>query len=214
MRCTADRGSPAMSLLEIEDTGIAGLRLIHTRRHLDERGWFSRTYCSAELASAGIACPPVQENCSRSRRRTIRGLHVRADLSEAKFVRVTRGALFDVVVDLRPASPTYLGWRSFALRDSVPVHLLVPPGCAHGFQVTSAWADVHYAVDAYYRPDLDVTMAWNDPELAIPWPLPRPVLSDRDLSAPTLADLRPRLAEWFAGYRPDAATTPTEERRR
>ncbi len=200
-----------MSLLEVEEADVPGLLLIRTQRHRDDRGWFSRTYCAAEYASAGIEHRLVQENQSRSRRRTIRGLHVRADLTEAKFVRVTRGAAFDVVVDLRPASPTYLAWRSFVLRDDEPLHLRIPPGCAHGFQALSAWVDVYYGVDVAYDPSLDVTLAWNDPDLALPWPLADPVLSDRDRAAPALATLRPRLAEWFGAYRPGLRNAPQTE---
>jgi dTDP-4-dehydrorhamnose 3,5-epimerase len=197
-----------VSLIEVSETDIPGLMVLRTWRQRDERGWFSRTYCAAELATVGFVHPPVQENQSVSRRGTVRGLHVRAELREAKFVRVTRGRLFDVVVDLRPASPTFLEWRSFVLTNTDSEHLLVPPGCAHGFQALSAWVDVHYAVDAPYAPDLDVTVAWNDPLLAIPWPLSNPVLSSRDRSAPLVDEVRHRLPEWFGAYRPDERTPP------
>ena len=102
----------------------------------------------------------------------IRGLHVRRGDGEAKLVRCSYGAIFDVVVDLRPASPTYRNWESFELRDDEQVTLYVPAGCAHGFQALSDPADVSYQIDRAHDPSEDVSIAFDDPELAIPWPLP------------------------------------------
>ncbi|GHE01647.1 dTDP-4-dehydrorhamnose 3,5-epimerase [Streptomyces alanosinicus] len=183
-------------------TDIDGLLLITPRPRRDDRGWFSRTYCAVDYAALGLDHPLVQENQSRSRRGVIRGLHVRADLDEAKFVRVVRGSLFDVVVDLRPRSRTFLQVRTFELNDEDPRHLRVPPGCAHGFQALSAEVDVLYGVDVPYNPVKDVTLAWNDPLLGIRWPLPGPILSERDREAPSVSALRPRFDDWFGGYGP------------
>jgi dTDP-4-dehydrorhamnose 3,5-epimerase len=133
----------------------------------------------------------------------VRGLHVRRTLAEAKLVRCARGRVYDVVVDLRPWSPTYRRWESFVLDDVEHRHVFIPPGCAHGFQALTELADVCYHHDAVYDPDVSVAVAWDDPELAIPWPLPNPVLSDADRSAPTLAAVEQELPTWFG-------TTATE----
>jgi dTDP-4-dehydrorhamnose 3,5-epimerase len=162
-----------------------------------------RSYAVAEFAAAGIDhAALIEENHSRSHRGVLRGLHTRSELREAKLVRVAHGRVFDVVVDLRPDSPTFLRWRSFVLDDEEHLQVRIPAGCAHGFQVLSDEADVCYKVDAAYDPDHDVTVAWNDPDIGVAWPLPEPILSDRDRQAPTLAELRGQLAGWFGA--PDA----------
>jgi dTDP-4-dehydrorhamnose 3,5-epimerase len=129
----------------------------------------------------------VQDSLSRSVRGVVRGLHVRRGPGEAKLVRYSYGAIFDVVVDLRPASPTYGNWESFELRDDEQVTLYVPAGCAHGFQALTDPADVTYRIDRAHDPCEDVSIAFDDPELAIPWPLPVTIRSQRDQHAPPLA---------------------------
>ena len=187
-----------MSQFMITETSIPGLLTIRPRPIADERGWFMRSFSAAEYAAAGIdQAALVQENHSRSRRGVLRGLHTRGELREAKLIRAVRGEIFDVVVDLRPGSPTFLQWRSFILDDAAHLQLRIPAGCAHGFQALSDFADVCYKVDAAYDPALDVTIAWDDPELAIEWPLREPVLSDRDRLAPPLSAVREHLGEWF-----------------
>jgi dTDP-4-dehydrorhamnose 3,5-epimerase len=114
-------------------------------------------------------------------------LHVRRGNGEAKLVRCSSGAIFDVIVDLRPASPTYHNWESFELRDDEQVTLYVPAGCAHGFQALTQPADVSYQIDRVHDPSEDVSIAFDDPELAIPWPLSVTVRSQRDRQAPPLA---------------------------
>lgn len=133
----------------------------------------------------------------RSRRGVVRGLHMRSELSEAKLVRCSRGKVFDVVVDLRPWSPTFLRWESFDLDDERHLQVYIPPGCAHGMQALSEVTDVSYRVDASYDPQLEAALAWNDPEIAIDWPLEDSTMSERDQAAPTLEQIRPRLAEWY-----------------
>lgn len=188
--------------MQIHDTSLHGVRLVQPRPIPDERGWFMRVFSADEHARAGIDHTTlVQENQSRSRRGTIRGLHMRSELSEAKLVRCARGEIFDVVVDLRPWSPTFLRWESFDLDDERHLQVLIPPGCAHGFQVLSDLADVCYRVDAFYDPDLDVALAWDDPELTIPWPLADPVVSERDRKASGLSDIRPMLESWYGPAR-------------
>jgi dTDP-4-dehydrorhamnose 3,5-epimerase len=187
-----------MSQFIIAETSIPGLLTIRPRPICDERGWFMRSFSAPQYAAAGIdQAALVQENHSRSRRGVLRGLHTRAELREAKLVRVARGEVFDVVVDLRPASPTFLQWRSFILDDATHLQVRIPAGCAHGFQALSEVADVCYKVDAPYDPALDVTIAWNDPCLAIEWPLSDPLLSERDRLAPPLSAVREHLGEWF-----------------
>ena len=140
------------------------------------------------MRAAGIdPCAFVQHNLSRSKRAVIRGLHVRRGRGEAKLVRCSYGAVFDVVVDLRPTSPTFRNWESFDLSDDGQVSLYVPAGCAHGFQAITEIADLSFRIDRAHDPDEDVSIAFDDPELAIGWPLPVTAMSDRDRQAPPLA---------------------------
>jgi dTDP-4-dehydrorhamnose 3,5-epimerase len=189
--------------MQIHETSLHGVKLIETESVSDERGWFLRVFSADTYAEAGIDHTRlVQENQSRSRRRTIRGLHTRSTLSEAKLVRCASGQIFDVAVDLRPWSPTFARWERFTLDDRKHLQVYIPPGCAHGFQAMSEVADVCYRVDAYYDPALDVAVAWNDPQIGISWPLPDPILSQRDRSAPSLDEIRHRLPDWFGDTAP------------
>ena len=155
---------------------------------MDERGFFSRTFDRDIVRSAGIdPAAFAQDSLSRSRRGVVRGMHVRKGVGEAKLVRCSYGAIFDVIVDLRPASPTFRNWESFELRDDEQVSLYVPAGCAHGFQALTDPADVSYRIDRPHDPSEDVSIAFDDPGLAIPWPLPVSVMSGRDQEAPSLA---------------------------
>ena len=141
--------------------------------HVDQRGFFSRTFDAEVVRAAGIDPDGfAQDSLSRSARGVVRGLHVRRGRGEAKLVRCSYGAIYDVIVDLRPASPTYRNWQSFELRDEEQVSLYVPAGCAHGFQALTDPADVSYRIDRPHDPAEDVSIAFDDPELAIPWPLP------------------------------------------
>jgi len=189
--------------MDIHETSLHGVKLIEPTPIPDERGWFLRVFTADAYAQAGIDHTRfVQENQSRSRRGTVRGLHTRSQLSEAKLVRCARGEVFDVVVDLRPWSPTFLRWERFILDDDRHHQVFIPPGCAHGFQAVSDPADVCYRVDAYYDPALDVALAWDDPDLGVPWPLPDPILSERDQGAPSLKEILPRLTDWFGDSPP------------
>jgi dTDP-4-dehydrorhamnose 3,5-epimerase len=171
-------------------TRIAGALLFRPVPHVDERGFFSRTSDAAVLRSAGIdPCAFVQDSISRSARGVLRGLHLRSGPGEAKLVRCSYGAVFDVILDMRPGSPTYRNWESFELRGDEQVSLYVPAGCAHGFQALTEPADVSYRIDREHDPSQDMAIAHDDPELAIPWPLPVTGISQRDLSAPSLARL-------------------------
>jgi dTDP-4-dehydrorhamnose 3,5-epimerase len=163
--------------------------------HVDERGFFSRTFDAEVMLAAGIEPAAfVQDSLSRSARGVVRGLHVRRGKGEAKLVRCSYGAVFDVVVDLRPASPTQGNWESFELRDYEQISLYVPAGCAHGFQALTDPADVSYRIDRAHDPAEDVSIAFDDPELAIPWPLAVATMSQRDRAAPPLAAAMKMLA--------------------
>ena len=173
---------------------IDGALLFRPQPHVDERGFFSRTFDAEVVRAAGLdPAGFVQDSLSRSARGVIRGLHLRRGNGEAKLVRCSSGAVFDVVVDLRAGSPTYGRWERFELRDDEQLSLYVPAGCAHGFQALTGPADVAYRIDRPHDPAEDVTIAFDDPELAIPWPLPPTLLSARDQAAPSLAAVRDML---------------------
>jgi dTDP-4-dehydrorhamnose 3,5-epimerase len=167
---------------------IAGAVLFKPTPYVDERGFFCRTFDAEVMRAAGIdPCAFVQDSLSRSARGVVRGLHLRRGRGEAKLIRCSYGAIFDVIVDLRPTSPTYRNWESFDLSDDQQVSLYVPAGCAHGFQATTEIADMDYSIDRAHDPAEDVSIAFDDPELAIPWPLPVTAMSQRDRHAPPLA---------------------------
>lgn len=175
---------------------IAGVLLFKPAPHVDDRGFFSRTFDADVARAAGIE-PGwfVQDSISRSARGVVRGLHIRRGRGEAKLVRCSYGAIFDVVVDLRPGSESYLHWESFELDDRSQTSLFIPAGCAHGFQACTDPADVSYRIDRPHDPSEDVSIAFDDPDLAIPWPLPVSVISRRDrLALPLAALARPEIA--------------------
>lgn len=188
----------------ITPTSLHGVLRIRPDPVADERGFFVRTMSADVLMAAGMQPGLfVQENQSRSRKRTLRGLHGRRHLSEAKLVRCARGAVFEVVVDVRPWSPTFLCWESFTLDDIEHVQVFVPAGCVHGFQALTGEVDICYKHDARYAPELEIAIAHDDPELAIPWPLENPVLSQRDRAAPSLAETKGLLSQWYGDIPPE-----------
>jgi dTDP-4-dehydrorhamnose 3,5-epimerase len=167
---------------------IAGSYLFKPTPHADERGFFCRTFEPTVVQAVGIDPNKfVQDSISRSRKGVVRGLHLRAGSGEAKLVRCSYGAIFDVVVDLRRSSPTYRNQEVFELSGETQVTIYVPAGCAHGFQALTEPADVSYRIDRRHEPSEDVTIAFDDPELDIPWPLPVTLMSARDREAPSLA---------------------------
>jgi dTDP-4-dehydrorhamnose 3,5-epimerase len=174
---------------------IAGALLFRPQPHVDERGFFSRTF-DADIARAAGIDPAgfAQDSLSRSARGVVRGMHIRRGRGEAKLVRCSYGAVFDVIVDLRPGSATYGNLESFELRGDEQVSLYVPAGCAHGFQALTEPADVAYRIDRPHDPSEDLSIAFDDPELAIPWPLPVTSMSARDKKAPSLAEANAMLA--------------------
>jgi dTDP-4-dehydrorhamnose 3,5-epimerase len=176
---------------------ISGPVLIQPSIFSDERGFFVETYRRQWHAQAGIPAVYefIQDNHSRSGKGVVRGMHFHVGAGVAKLVRCARGRIFDVLVDLRRGSPSYGEWEGFELDDESMRILYVPVGFAHGFCVLSDVADVIYKQTAYYDPALERGIAWNDPDVAIRWPLPEAELlvSARDSAAPLLRELAPEL---------------------
>jgi dTDP-4-dehydrorhamnose 3,5-epimerase len=157
--------------------------------HRDERGAFSESWNDARYRDAGIPGPFVQDNLVRSVRAVLRGLHFQNPAAQGKLVCAVRGSVFDVAVDIRVGSPTFGKAAAVTLDDVSRRQLWVPRGFAHGYCVLSGEADVLYKVDAPYRREHEGVVAWNDPDLAIAWPVAAPVLNARDGSAPRLRDI-------------------------
>ncbi len=175
-------------------TAIEGAYLFEPTPHADERGFFCRTFDADVIRSVGLdPAAFVQDSVSRSVHGVVRGMHLRSGAGEAKLVRCSYGRIFDVVVDLRPDSPTYLGHGFFELSGETQQTLYIPAGCAHGFQALTGTADTSYKIDRPHDPAEDVTIAFDDPELAIPWPLPAVSMSQRDREAPSLAQVLKQL---------------------
>jgi dTDP-4-dehydrorhamnose 3,5-epimerase len=179
-------------MLEIRRLALEGLLEIRPRRFADDRGFFSETWNEAAWRQAGITLAFVQDNHSLSKARgTLRGLHFQAPpAAQAKLVRVARGSAFDVAVDLRPQSPTYRQWAAVTLSAAEWNQLLIPEGFAHGFLTLEPDTEVQYKASAAYSPSHDRAIRFDDPAIAIDWPLPAAelILSDRDRAAPLLAN--------------------------
>jgi dTDP-4-dehydrorhamnose 3,5-epimerase len=180
---------------------LDGLVIIEPSVHPDERGFFCETYRREWHAEAGIPAEQqfVQDNHSRSTRGVLRGMHFHIGDGVGKLVRCARGSILDVVVDLRRGSPTYGQWEGVELDEESMRELYVPIGFAHGFCVLSDVADVLYKQSAYYDPSVERGIAWNDPDVAIEWPLPvgQLVVSERDAVAPRLREVADELPfEW------------------
>jgi len=169
-------------------TRLEGPLLLKPQVHGDARGFFVETYRRSAYAEAGIDIEFVQDNHSRSRRGIVRGMHFQP--GQAKLVRCARGAILDVLVDIRPGSPTFGEWEAYELSDTDGAQLYCPDGFAHGFCVTSEDADVVYKVSTYYDPGTESGFRYDDPDVGIEWPEIELTPSKRDAEAPTLADLR------------------------
>jgi dTDP-4-dehydrorhamnose 3,5-epimerase len=170
---------------------IDGVFVIDPRRFDDERGYFLETFHDERYLDHGVADVFVQDNHSRSVARVLRGLHFRRRHPQAQLVTVIRGRIFDVVVDLRAASPTFGGWFGVELSDTGPRQLYMTAGLAHGFCVLSEWADVHYKASRRYDPADAAGVRWDDPDIGIAWPLASPIVTRRDAEYPRLRDLPP-----------------------
>jgi len=178
------------------ETAIPGIILIEPTVHRDDRGFFLESYRESEYRDGGIRARFVQDNHSSSVKDTLRGLHGQNPNPQGKLVRVTEGAIFDVCVDVRRGSPTY--GKHFATRLSADNfhQLYIPPGVLHGFLVTSDVAQVIYKCTDFYRPEADFSVAWNDPEFGIAWPIESPILSEKDRCAPRLEDVESQLIDY------------------
>ena len=179
--------------MKYHQTPLAGAFVIETERIQDDRGYFARTFDQLEFEERGLNPRVTQCSVSQNGRRgTLRGLHFQKEpAEEAKLVRCSRGAIFDVVVDLRTDSSTFGRWFAETLSALNGWMLYVPEGCAHGFQSLSDDVEVAYQMSIAYRPELSVGIRWNDPRLGIAWPLSDPILSDRDRALPLLEELFP-----------------------
>ena len=170
---------------EFQSLSIPDVKLITPQAFPDARGSFMESYKESLFAEQGISGPFRQDNQSSSRKSVLRGLHYqKAPYAQAKLVQVLSGVIFDVVVDLRTGSPTRGQWIGVTLTAAVTQLLYVPEGFAHGFLVLSDKADVLYKTSSEYRPEAESGIAWNDPGLAIAWPLTNPVLSPKDAALP------------------------------
>jgi dTDP-4-dehydrorhamnose 3,5-epimerase len=179
--------------VEVIATELPGVLLIRPRVFGDARGFFLETFSAERYrAEAGIDLPFVQDNHSRSRRGVLRGLHFQRTRPQGKLVSVVRGRVFDVAVDIDPASPTCGRHVGVELSDANHWQLWIPPGYAHGFCVLSDAADLTYKCTDYYRPEDEGGLAWDCPRLAIPWPLAEPLVSARDRAHPDLDGLLSR----------------------
>ncbi|GGY06625.1 dTDP-4-dehydrorhamnose 3,5-epimerase [Litchfieldella qijiaojingensis] len=177
--------------MNIVNTRIPDVKLIEPKVYGDERGFFMETWNARSFAEVGINAHFVQDNHSRSVRNTLRGLHYQIRQPQGKLVRVTRGEVFDVAVDLRRSSPTFGQWVGDYLSEENQRMLWVPPGFAHGFYVTSEIADFQYKCTDLYAPKYERCIYWNDVDLVIEWPIPsgvEPVVSPKDAAGNALAE--------------------------
>jgi dTDP-4-dehydrorhamnose 3,5-epimerase len=175
--------------MKIEATELEGVLLVEPRVFEDARGWFAETWVASRYADSGIAGPFVQDNVSKSRRGTLRGLHLQNPHAQGKLVCALAGEIYDVAVDVRRGSPTFGRWVAATLSEANHRQLWIPAGFAHGFCVTSDEAIFHYKCTESYRPDAEMSVAWDDPDLAIVWPVADPILTEKDRRAPRLRDI-------------------------
>ena len=176
--------------MKVIETSIRGCVIIEPTVFGDERGFFLETFHAARYAdSAGINLPFVQDNHSRSSKRVLRGLHVQKTKPQGKLVRVVRGEVYDVAVDIRANSKTFGKWEAVILSEHNKLQFWVPPGFAHGFVVLSDIADFEYKCTDFYDSTDEGSILWSDPDLGIQWPVQNPIVSAKDAVAKQLADL-------------------------
>lgn len=178
--------------MKLIETVLPGVLIIEPKAFGDARGFFLESFQVERYAEAGIRLPFVQDNHSRSQHGVLRGLHFQRTRPQGKLVSVSRGAVYDVAVDINPDSPTCGRFVGVELNDENHRQLWVPPGYAHGFCVLSEVADFQYKCTDYYHPEDEGGLLWNDPQVNIPWPLEQPLLSTKDQLNPTLTQLLSR----------------------
>jgi dTDP-4-dehydrorhamnose 3,5-epimerase len=177
--------------MNVIKTKLKDCVIIEPRVFGDERGFFLETFQLDRYTNfAGISLPFVQDNHSRSSKGVLRGLHFQKTKPQGKLVRVVRGEVYDVAVDIRSGSPTYGQWEAVILSEENKTQFWVPPGFAHGFVVLSKMADFEYKCTDYYDPSDEGSLLWDDPDVNISWPIDSPKLSEKDANAPLLADLK------------------------
>jgi|TARA_B100000749_G_C18211461_1_gene376202 dTDP-4-dehydrorhamnose 3,5-epimerase len=174
--------------MQVSKTPIDGLLTIEPKIFADPRGMFYEVYSESRYEEHGISCF-VQDNHSISKKGVVRGLHYQVNPGQNKLVRVTRGEIFDVAVDIRKQSPTYGKWWGLSLSETNNFQLYIPIGFAHGFCVLSELAEVLYKCSDYYSPENERGILWNDPDLAIDWPVKDPILSEKDAVYPLFSEL-------------------------
>jgi dTDP-4-dehydrorhamnose 3,5-epimerase len=179
--------------VRITTIDIPGVLVLEPKVFRDPRGFFVETYHAQRYVEAGITEQFVQDNYSRSVRGTLRGLHFQEPHAQGKLVMAVEGTVYDVVVDIRKGSPSFGKWYGVELSAENMRQIYIPPGCAHGFCVTSETAAFMYKCTDFYSPDDERGIPWNDPALGIAWPVARPILSARDQTYPTLAQMGPVL---------------------
>jgi dTDP-4-dehydrorhamnose 3,5-epimerase len=174
--------------MNVVPTELPGVLVVEPEIHGDARGFFFEAYHQRRYVEAGIPWPFVQDNISRSARGILRGLHYQHPRAQGKLISVLIGRIWDVAVDIRRGSATFGKWVGVELSEDNRRQLWIPPGFAHGFCVLSDSADVAYKCTDFYAPEHEHTILWNDPQLAIPWPVEQPRLSAKDLAGKRLAD--------------------------
>ena len=176
--------------MNVIETKLSGVRILEPQVFGDARGWFMESWSEKKMEDAGIRVVFVQDNHSFSTQKgTLRGLHYQLNpMAQAKLLRVSRGAIFDVAVDIRRGAPTYAQWIGVELSAENYRQLFIPRGFAHGFITLTDDVEVQYKADNFYAPDCDGNIRWDDPAIGIAWPLTPTVLSEKDAAAPTLAE--------------------------
>jgi len=182
--------------MRFESLAIPEVIRIEPRVFRDARGFFLESYHETRFAEAGLRARFVQDNHSRSARGTLRGLHMQVAFAQGKLVRCIAGEVWDVAVDVRPRSRTFGQWVGETLSAENFRQLWVPPGFLHGFCVNSESAEIEYKCTELYHPEDELGVAWNDPDLAIRWPVAEPLLSSKDAALPRLREVEERLAAW------------------
>lgn len=173
------------------ETEIEGVYIVDVITHKDDRGYFTETYNERDFKTAGLNYTFVQDNQSSSYKGVLRGVHLQDKHPQAKLVRVLRGEVFDVAVDLRKGSKTYGCWVGVRLSGENRRQLMIPKGLAHGFLVMSDYAEFAFKCDEFYHPEDEVGFCWNDPDVAIDWPdVGQILLNDRDLNLPMLCECK------------------------
>lgn len=170
--------------MQVVDLKLSGLKLITPTIFRDSRGFFLESHSQLRYQEMGIDVQFVQDNISFSKKNTVRALHFQSSPGQAKLVSCLQGKIWDVTVDIRPSSPTFMQWQAVELDDEKRLQLFVPVGFAHGFCVLSEEALVQYKVSSPYNAGTEKSIRWNDPDLAILWPVNNPILSDRDQISP------------------------------